>query len=422
MARLRSAAPSLKTQRARLTFVCARTDGNTCYYGQTASDPVQCSGTTNTDRRRICPCGTTAGQPKCPAYASMIVSQNYTVDFTGGYDNNMNCKWGLKCQQESDTMRLHFSRFDMESNFDYLTVYDCYAAGDAGSSTQVKRLTGTSIPQDVNVSDGQMLLKFTSDGSNVRDGFLATASCVGSGCVDQLQAACGDTAGTDCVMCAGTHQSAMRAAGCANSNIQAFCDTNVPRYVLQRQVALSTAVTAPGSVPGITIDTAEDICSDAISGVNCWGFTYATGNNTAYFKTVATANDTQAYISNRTHSESSGDYFVQRGSQFDTSVLQTLPSKTPQQCAEACDSLSGNISWVLGGQSQSCDDACETHGGCSTGVAAPTTASAVTSIASTAHAPCSSTDSANQHEITPYESKHTHFADSASAFPNTYIK
>lgn len=193
-----------------------------------------------------------------------------------------------------------------------------------------------------------MLVRFTSDGSNVRDGFTATATCLGSQCSDAMRAACGHESNTGCIMCAGTHAGELRDAGCSNDAIQDWCENNVIGYnkaaasvaYMARAPDIWSGTGTPAVAGGITVETAKSICSDDIAGSKCWGFDYVAANNTAFFKQVISDSGVDAaYVSNRTHAEASGIYSVQRAVMFSTTVLQTLPYTPSALCAATCDKL-----------------------------------------------------------------------------------
>lgn len=92
--------------------------------------------------------------------------------FTGTYGNHASCTWKLRCPSDQ-AVRLRFTAFDMESNFDYVYMYD----GPTTSYALLQRSTGSSIPLIQLSSQRYMTVRLTSDGSQVRNGFLATYSC-----------------------------------------------------------------------------------------------------------------------------------------------------------------------------------------------------------------------------------------------------
>jgi hypothetical protein len=105
------------------------------------------------------------------AQCSGSVYPSSSSSFTGTYGNSATCRWYLSCS--GSTVELSFSSFQMETNFDYVTVYD----GDGTSSPQLSRTSGSSAPS-TQVSTGQdMLVRLTADGSTVRSGFTAQYTC-----------------------------------------------------------------------------------------------------------------------------------------------------------------------------------------------------------------------------------------------------
>jgi spore germination protein YaaH len=73
------------------------------------------------------------------------------------------------------SVTLNFSSFDVESNFDYLYIFD----GPDTSATPFpgSPFTGTTIPGPFTSTGNSITLRFTSDGATVNPGFSATYSC-----------------------------------------------------------------------------------------------------------------------------------------------------------------------------------------------------------------------------------------------------
>ncbi|KAA9332661.1 GEVED domain-containing protein [Adhaeribacter soli] len=71
------------------------------------------------------------------------------------------------------TVTLTFSSFNLESNFDFLQVFD----GPNTGSPLIGSFTGNMLPPAITSTSSALTLRFTSDGSAVRDGFAATWSC-----------------------------------------------------------------------------------------------------------------------------------------------------------------------------------------------------------------------------------------------------
>lgn len=88
---------------------------------------------------------------------------------SGTYVNSENCSFLINptC---ANSITLTFNSFNLESSYDYLTIYD----GVNANGTQLLKISGTSLPASVTANSGKMFIVFTSDGSVVRDGFEAT--------------------------------------------------------------------------------------------------------------------------------------------------------------------------------------------------------------------------------------------------------
>ena len=70
---------------------------------------------------------------------------------------------------------VNFSEFNVESNYDYLYIYD----GTSTSATQIGQFTGTTSPGTVTATNGEgaLTFRFTSDYSVNKSGWVATVSC-----------------------------------------------------------------------------------------------------------------------------------------------------------------------------------------------------------------------------------------------------
>ncbi|XP_078471544.1 cubilin-like isoform X1 [Lampetra planeri] len=96
--------------------------------------------------------------------SGVISSPNYP----NVYDNYETCTW-LIHSPANKQIRLSFTDFRLEQNFDYVTVYD----GPSRDYPQLGRFTGFTMPQALNSSGSDLYVTFTSDGSVVYTGFSA---------------------------------------------------------------------------------------------------------------------------------------------------------------------------------------------------------------------------------------------------------
>lgn len=111
-----------------------------------------------------------------------LVSCTGTYRDPGGasnYLNNQDFTQTISPSSAGNYIVLTFSSFDIESNtgctWDYLEIYD----GPSTAFPLLGRFCGTTIPGPFNAtsSGGELTLKFHSDGSSVRAGWLSTISC-----------------------------------------------------------------------------------------------------------------------------------------------------------------------------------------------------------------------------------------------------
>jgi hypothetical protein len=105
------------------------------------------------------------------------------------YQNNANGQTTLTPATAGQVIALNFTSFNLETNWDFLYVYD----GNSTAAPQVagSPFTGTALPANITstAAGGELTLVFTSDGSATRPGFEIQVSCVApstSGCTDPL--------------------------------------------------------------------------------------------------------------------------------------------------------------------------------------------------------------------------------------------
>jgi hypothetical protein len=93
---------------------------------------------------------------------------------TGG--NGLNRTLTFTPSDATKKLKLSFTSLDLETNYDYLYVYD----GPNTSATLVGTLTGTTTPADITATNanGELTLRWTTDVSNTGSwgGFIATLS------------------------------------------------------------------------------------------------------------------------------------------------------------------------------------------------------------------------------------------------------
>ena len=130
-------------------------------------------------------------------YSGILSAQNYNISNSnvstcsgnfydsGGngsnYGNNENFVMTFCSSVAGECIRINFTSFNLEANFDFLTVYN----GPNTASPVLGTFTGTTIPAMLTATTGCLTIEFTSDILFTRPGFEATISCVpcpGSAC------------------------------------------------------------------------------------------------------------------------------------------------------------------------------------------------------------------------------------------------
>ncbi len=96
----------------------------------------------------------------------------------GGYSNNLDRTITLTPSDNTKKLQLEFTQMDLETNYDYLYIYD----GPNTSSTLLATLNGTTIPPNVTAENatGQLTIRWTTDISNTGTwgGFAANITSV----------------------------------------------------------------------------------------------------------------------------------------------------------------------------------------------------------------------------------------------------
>ena len=74
------------------------------------------------------------------------------------------------CDQNRTKYKIIFSISQTESNYDFVTIYD----GSNDQSPQIEKLSGDKGSFSISSTVNSLFVKFESDNSDPRDGFLAT--------------------------------------------------------------------------------------------------------------------------------------------------------------------------------------------------------------------------------------------------------
>ena len=112
---------------------------------------------------------------ECPSsvsgnYSGQFVSPNYPYN----YANSENCSWGITVS-DGFLVKVEFSYFNTEANYDKLWIYD----GPSALSSLLVTLTGDlSTPREIISTGSSLWFNFRSDHSDSRRGFEATFTAV----------------------------------------------------------------------------------------------------------------------------------------------------------------------------------------------------------------------------------------------------
>jgi len=99
-----------------------------------------------------------------------------TIDDGSGvgifYNNNQSCSWLIQ-PSGATSVTISFSSFVTESGYDYVRIYN----GTNASATLLATYSGSTIPASITTTTGAIYVTFTTDGSQVYEGFTANYNC-----------------------------------------------------------------------------------------------------------------------------------------------------------------------------------------------------------------------------------------------------
>lgn len=123
-------------------------------------------------------CGYCSGQTELTAASGTI------TDGSGeqSYINNTDCSWLIDVPQAL-SIDLDFTFLDLEQNYDYVTIYD----GSNTSAPVLESVSGSELPPTISSSTGTVLVRFTTDGSVIYQGFELDYSSVTTGIAEESQ-------------------------------------------------------------------------------------------------------------------------------------------------------------------------------------------------------------------------------------------
>ena len=112
----------------------------------------------------------------------MPAVEPHLIDDPGGrrYENVIDCRWLLRCSDDTRVPRVIFSAFATENSHDYVRVWDGSPLGDP-SVHRIADLHGSRLPDPVVGFRSAMTVQFVSDGTEDRwsrgDHFEAAFDC-----------------------------------------------------------------------------------------------------------------------------------------------------------------------------------------------------------------------------------------------------
>ena len=128
--------------------------------------------------------------------SSIIVMSNGTVSsncsnlfydpgYTGNYANNQDMTLTITPADPNRTLKIDFQSFSLESGWDYLYIYN----GPTTSDPLINTYSGSSLPPSIvgTSASGAITFRFTSDGSVVYPGWVASVTCLDPNALSPLK-------------------------------------------------------------------------------------------------------------------------------------------------------------------------------------------------------------------------------------------
>jgi Zn-dependent metalloprotease len=114
--------------------------------------------------------------PACSGITSLITPTGSFDDGSGtaNYTNNQQCYWYI-APPCATSVTLNFTNINTESNYDWVVIYD-----SLNGTNLLGKFSGTTIPNSITSSTGQMVVVFISDYANISQGFTANYTSTGS--------------------------------------------------------------------------------------------------------------------------------------------------------------------------------------------------------------------------------------------------
>ncbi len=128
---------------------------------------------------------TTRPRPACSGRTTFTAASGTFDDgsaVSANYVSNSNCEWLIQ-PPGAFTIDLNFNRFDTETNFDFVSVYD----GTSTAGTLLGTFSGNSIPSQVTATSGSMLVVFTSDNFIQETGWEASYNSSNTAILDAIE-------------------------------------------------------------------------------------------------------------------------------------------------------------------------------------------------------------------------------------------
>jgi hypothetical protein len=118
----------------------------------------------------------TPGIPRCSGQQTLRAYSGVISDGSGLYAASMACSWVI-VSPSGAAIKLGFTEFGLEQNFDFVKVYD----GPSASSPLLGSLTGFARPAPLTATSGAMFVLFTTDFLGSEVGFTGEFETGGSG-------------------------------------------------------------------------------------------------------------------------------------------------------------------------------------------------------------------------------------------------
>ncbi len=144
------------------------------YNGYFYLDNLNPGYTFSNGQQAILNCYPAAGFPQNCSGTKTITNYFGTIEDGSSpkynYQNNNDCRWLIAPTDPIDNIKITFNRLNTENGNDIIRIYD----GETTADPILGVFSGNTLPADITSTGNKVLVRFSTNGTNVADGWLLT--------------------------------------------------------------------------------------------------------------------------------------------------------------------------------------------------------------------------------------------------------